>query len=220
MLPTDFDRICEIDLVHAYYSEICTKIITTTNLTEFFYNSCNLPDSSIPALPSYELRPSFALRTQAYDTILLLPASKTEPFRLSTPLVVPKVGGLECPYLALRLICPATRHHTDPLFGLYDGQRPLTQSFFLQHLHLALSCLGLDTVQYAGHSFRRGAAMWAASQGVDADTIKLLGWWTSDCYRRYVDRSATDQRTLVASALYATHQGPLVPAVWWCDLVL
>jgi hypothetical protein len=80
--------------------------------------------------------------------------------------------------------------------------------------------LGLDTKQYAGHSFRRGAATWAASQGIDADTIKLLGCWTSDCYRRYVDRSAADRRTLVASALYAARLGPLVPSISWRDPVL
>lgn len=114
--------------------------------------------------------------------ILLLPASKTDPFCLSTPLVVPKVGSVECPYLALQLICPTIRHCTNPLFGLYDGQRPLTWSFFLQHLCLALLRLGLDTKQYAGYSFCHGAATWATSQGIDADMIKLLGRWTSDCY--------------------------------------
>ncbi|SAM85241.1 uncharacterized protein UBRO_20085 [Ustilago bromivora] len=50
--------------------------------------------------------------------ILLLPASKTDPFRLGTPLVVPKVGGLECPYVALCLLCPPVRRPNAPLFGL------------------------------------------------------------------------------------------------------
>ncbi|SPC67138.1 uncharacterized protein UHOD_11468 [Ustilago sp. UG-2017b] len=123
-------------------------------------------------------------------------SSKTDSFRLGTPLVVPKVGGVECPYAALRLFCPV-------------------------HLRSTLSRLGLDTSQYAGHSFRRGAATWAVSQGIDADTIKLLGWWNSDCYRRYVDRSAAERRTMVAAALYSTRQGPLVPTgASWRDPVL
>ena len=153
--------------------------------------------------------------------ILLLPASKTDPFRLGAPLVVPRVGGIKCPYAALRLICPPERHASVPLFGLQDGLRPLTRSTFLHHLRLAISHLGLDTRQYAGHSFRRGAATWAAAQGVDADTIKLLGRWTSDCYRRYVDRTATERRTMVASALYSVRHGPLVPVdASWRDPVL
>lgn len=69
--------------------------------------------------------------------ILLLPASKTDPFRLGTPLVIPRVGGIKCPYAALRLICPPERHATAPLFGLQDGFRPLTQSTFLYHLRTA-----------------------------------------------------------------------------------
>ncbi|CDW96714.1 hypothetical protein [Sporisorium scitamineum] len=153
--------------------------------------------------------------------ILLLPASKTDPFRLGAPLVVPRVGGVECPYAALRLICPVSRHPKDPLFGLLDGRKPLTRSFFLHHLRLAITRLGLDNRQFAGHSFRRGAATWAASQGIDAETIKLLGRWNSDCYRRYVDRSAAERRNLVASALYGSRHGPLVPAdASWRDPVL
>ncbi|SPO22535.1 uncharacterized protein UTRI_01213 [Ustilago trichophora] len=153
--------------------------------------------------------------------ILLLPSSKTDPFRLGAPLVVPRVGGVECPYSALRLICPAGRHATAPLFGLQDGHRPLTRSIFLHHLRQAISRLQLDVRQYAGHLFRRGAATWAASQGVDTDTIKLLGRWNSDCYRRYVDRTATERRTMVASALYRVRHGPLVPVdASWRDPVL
>lgn len=153
--------------------------------------------------------------------ILLLPSSKTDPFRLGTPLVIPRVGGVECPYAALRLLCPAARHHGAPLFGLQDGYRPLSRAIFLHHLRLALSRLGLDDKQFAGHSFRRGAATWAAAQGIDAETIKLLGRWNSDCYKRYVDRSATERQTMVASALYATRDGPLLPAVdSWRDPVL
>ncbi|SAM85451.1 uncharacterized protein UBRO_20913 [Ustilago bromivora] len=95
--------------------------------------------------------------------ILLLPASKTDPFRLGTPLVVPRVRGLECPYSVLRLLCPPVCRPDKPLFGLHDGHKPLTRSFFLQHLRSAISRLGLDTSHYAGHSFRRGAATWAAS---------------------------------------------------------
>ncbi|KAJ1017989.1 hypothetical protein NDA13_006597 [Ustilago tritici] len=153
--------------------------------------------------------------------ILLLSASKTDPFRLGTPLIVPKVGRLECPYIALRLLCPSVRSPDTPIFGLHDGYKPLTRLFFFQHLRSALSRLGLDTSQYAGHSFRRGVATWAASQGIDTDTIKLLGRWNSDCYWRYVDCSAAERRTMVASALYATRQGPLIPpGVSWQDPIL
>ncbi|SAM62846.1 uncharacterized protein UBRO_21032 [Ustilago bromivora] len=153
--------------------------------------------------------------------ILLLPTSKTDPFRLGTPLVVPKVGGLECPYVVLHLLCPPIRSPDAPLFGLHNSYKPLTCLFFLQHLCSALSCLGLDTSQYARHSFCQGVATWMALQGIDADTIKLLSCWNSECYRQYVDHSAAEHHTIVASALYATRQGPLVPpGASWQDPIL
>ncbi|CDR99699.1 hypothetical protein [Sporisorium scitamineum] len=153
--------------------------------------------------------------------ILLLPLSKTNPFHLSTPLMVPHVNRPECPYAALCLICPSIRHPTAPLFGLQDSYKPLTRAFFLQHLCLAISRLGLDTKQYASHLFHCGAAMWAASQGIDAEMIKLLGWWNSNCYHHYVDCSTTERRTMVAATLYSNHNGPLVPSsAAWRDPVL
>ncbi|SPC66157.1 uncharacterized protein UHOD_12025 [Ustilago sp. UG-2017b] len=49
---------------------------------------------------------------------LLASCAATDPFRLGTPLVVPKVRGLECPYVALCLLCPPVRRPNAPLFGL------------------------------------------------------------------------------------------------------
>ncbi|SPO26927.1 uncharacterized protein UTRI_10674 [Ustilago trichophora] len=153
--------------------------------------------------------------------ILILPASKTDPFRLGAPLVVPKVGGIECPYASLKAICSAQRPAAAPVFAINDGFQPLTRTFFLSILRLALERLGLQPSEYAGHSFRRGAATWAASAGVDSSTIQLLGRWSSDCYRRYIDRSALERRSMVASALFSVREGPLVPSsLSWRDPVL
>jgi hypothetical protein len=44
-----------------------------------------------------------------------------------------------------------------------------------------------------GHSFRRGAATWAGSVGLSDYDIKMLGYWSSDCFLRYID-SDRDQR--------------------------
>ena len=74
------------------------------------------------------------------------------PLGLGPPLVVPKVGGAECPYAALRLLCPTVRRPDAPLFGLHDGYRPLTRLTFLQHLCLTLS-------PRAGHVSVRGALL-------------------------------------------------------------
>jgi hypothetical protein len=50
----------------------------------------------------------------------------------------------------------------------------------------------LDQSSYGGHSFRRGAATWGSKVGLSNSEIKLLGYWSSDCFSRYVD-SDVDQ---------------------------
>ena len=40
---------------------------------------------------------------------------------------------------------------------------------------------------YSGHSFRRGAATWAQQAGISGEDIQLLGRWTSDAYKRYIE---------------------------------
>ena len=55
MLTADSGRICDINVTCADLDEICHRTIPTTDLNEFCCKSHNLPDPSIPALPSYEL---------------------------------------------------------------------------------------------------------------------------------------------------------------------
>lgn len=43
-----------------------------------------------------------------------------------------------------------------------------------------------DNINLNTHSFRIGGASAAASSGVPDSIIKILGRWSSDCYRRYI----------------------------------
>ena len=76
----------------------------------------------------------------------------------------------------------------DPLLALPDGQ-PLTRNAFLDMLKVVLNRLGMDASNYAGHSFRIGAATSAAAAHVPDHVIKTLGRWSSDCYQRYIHTS-------------------------------
>ncbi|SPO26379.1 uncharacterized protein UTRI_03968 [Ustilago trichophora] len=155
----------------------------------------------------------------ADHAIVTLPASKTDPFRLGVKVVAPLVGGPECPVERLRVLT-AKRAASAPLFGLgRSGTEPLTRSAFVATLRRAIAWAGLEPAAYAGHSFRRSAATWAARLGASPDTIQCLGRWNSDCFRRYVDRSATERRDLSVSALFAVRDGPLVPdSTSWRDV--
>ena len=66
-----------------------------------------------------------------------------------------------------------------------DG-RPLTRDEFVRRIRQALNELGLNASDYAGHSFRIGAATSAALAGIPDHLIKVLGRWESDAYTVYV----------------------------------
>ncbi|SNX87255.1 uncharacterized protein MEPE_05965 [Melanopsichium pennsylvanicum] len=148
---------------------------------------------------------------------ITLPASKTDPFRQGVTLTAPAVPLSTCAVSALRIICAGRRPH-DPLFTL-EGGEPFTRAAFVAILRRCLEACQVPLQSYSGHSFRRGAATWAASNGVDADTIRGLGRWRSDCFRRYVDKSAADRAATTKAALYSNSLAPLrLDTVAWRDI--
>ncbi|SOV02995.1 uncharacterized protein UDID_18103 [Ustilago sp. UG-2017a] len=76
-------------------------------------------------------------------------------------------------------------------------------------LRCCLEGCGVAPSSYLGHSFRRGAATWAAANGADADTIRALGRWRSDCFRRYVDKSVAERAATSRAALYSNTSADL-----------
>ena len=68
MLAAGSGGICDIDDACADFTVICYSADSTADLGELCRSSYDLPDPTIPALPSYELRSFLVLRTQAHDT--------------------------------------------------------------------------------------------------------------------------------------------------------
>ena len=66
-----------------------------------------------------------------------------------------------------------------------DGT-PLTKYQFWKLTDMALERIGIRNMRFGTHSFRIGAASTAATLGYDADKIKQLGRWSSECYRKYI----------------------------------
>lgn len=63
--------------------------------------------------------------------------------------------------------------------------------------------------QYATHSFRRGGATHLFSIGVPCETIRLLGDWRSDAYRRYI---MVDTQAVSYSAISAMQASLTTPS--------
>ncbi|KAJ1023978.1 hypothetical protein NDA13_004809 [Ustilago tritici] len=151
----------------------------------------------------------------SYATVLL-PSSKTDPFGTGVTLTAPAVPLTTCVVKALKVICQ-NRSAPKPLFALEDGM-PFDHNSFITTIHCCLQACGIPPEGYSSHFFRRGAATWAATNGVGSTTIQGLGCWCSDCFWRYVDMLAAEHAATLASALYTNADQPLnLSRPAWCN---
>ena len=63
----------------------------------------------------------------------------------------------------------------------------LTYDRFLARIRQVLSGSSLDGRQVGCHSLRRGGATHCYAMGLSAESIKLIGDWSSSCFMRYID---------------------------------
>lgn len=66
-----------------------------------------------------------------------------------------------------------------------DGS-PVSRQFFTAQLRLVLAFCGLDTIKYQSHSFRIGAATFAAASGSSDIQIQNMGRWKSSAFKKYI----------------------------------
>ena len=89
--------------------------------------------------------------------------------------------------------------NSSPFFGFSNGD-PLTKSEFTKEVRNVLQVLGLPYADFAGHSFRIGAAIAAVRAGVEDSLIRTLGRWSSSaflaCIRTPRDQLAQFSKTL------------------------
>jgi len=74
---------------------------------------------------------------------------------------------------------------TSPLFRLSTGFA-MSRQDLKTFLSTLLRLLNIPSEHYSTHSFRIGGATSAAVAGLKDYEIKMLGRWTSDCYKRYI----------------------------------
>ena len=127
-----------------------------------------------------------------------LHVAKCYQFGKGTDVFIGKTGNAICPvdtclaYVAIRGAFPG------PFFRTRDS-KPLLKSSFVSELRKVLTALGLPAGDYAGHSFRIGAATAAAAAGIEDSTIQLLGRWNSAAFLSYI--RTPRQQLASASAL-------------------
>ena len=119
-----------------------------------------------------------------YFNIQFLPYkhSQGKCFSLS----VKKASGPRfCPFILLQEFLKLWGQVDGPLFCLQSGSPVLRQKFD-DLLKKALIFAKVNPRSFKGHSFRIGAATWAAAQGSSELAIKQMGRWKSDAYKKYI----------------------------------
>ena len=130
---------------------------------------------------------------------LYLPASKTDPFRQGVEIIIAASRDEACPIAAMVNLqnMDRRRNAQDPLFTADNHLLlPFTRQYVVQSLRTLATAAGLGEGSWNSHSFRRGAATWAAEVGIPEHQIQALGRWSSSAYRSYIDTSREDRITL------------------------
>jgi hypothetical protein len=119
--------------------------------------------------------------------LIRIKSSKTDPFRQGQTIVVGKSHSSVCPVSAMMAYLAVNNSSLEPgPFFRYTNGSPLTRDKLTSEIRTLLSMGGLNSSEYAGHSFRIGAATSAASANLPPWLIKVLGRWSSDCFERYI----------------------------------
>ena len=92
---------------------------------------------------------------------------------------------LICPVRLLTAFLQARHTHSDTLLIFQEGHT-VSRHWFAKQLNTAIRFCGLDSERYKCHSFRIGAATWAAEHGHTDAQIRYLGRWQSDAFRKYI----------------------------------
>lgn len=112
--------------------------------------------------------------------------SKTDPFRETARLTIARSNSTVCTVTALQdyLLQTHGQSTSHPLFKFTDG-RNLTRTS-LTNVRALLHVCGLDSANFASHSFRIGAATTAGAVGLPDWLIKVLGRRKSNAYQTYI----------------------------------
>jgi len=91
------------------------------------------------------------------------------------------------------LPCNTHRPYQPPLFCIGSlEQEVFSQEYVVHKLQGLALTAGLGHCMWNGHSFRRGAAPWAAQGGISNTEIQTLGRWNSDAYQAHIEYSDTE----------------------------
>ena len=114
-----------------------------------------------------------------------LKRSKCDQFGKGVNVFVGRTNTPICPVAAILAYIAIRDASEGPFFRLASGQ-PLSKLKFVSSFRQALQAIGLPYQDFAGHSFRIGAATAAARAGIEDSVIRTLGRWNSATFLSYI----------------------------------
>ena len=157
-----------------------------------FFSFCRSGEVTVMDTAKFDPRADLSLSDVAVDNpvspaiiSLLIKQSKTDQKRVGVKVLIGKTGDDLCPISALMSYLQKRGSVPGTLFQWQDGT-PLSQTAFVTATRQALTSANLLARDFAGHSFRIGAATTAAMAGIEDSTIQTLGRWKSSSYKLYI----------------------------------
>ena len=138
-----------------------------------------------------------------------LKLSKCDQVGAGSNIVVGTVDSLLCPVTAILKYIEIRGDRPGPFF-MDSSHKALTKQRFVEHIRDILNSLGLQQDQYAGHSFRIGAATTAAVAGIEDSTIQTLGRWHSAAFLQYI-RTPKEHLAALSTVLAGAYTSSPLP---------
>jgi hypothetical protein len=163
-----------------------------------FFGFFRAGELAIPSQKAYDQAKHLSWGDVAVDSTaapkvlkVKLKQSKTDQLRRGVEVFMGKTGCSLCPVAAGLAYMARRGTQLGPFFKFQDN-KPLTKDKFTQRIREALQAVGLPYQDFAGHSFRIGAATAAARAGIEDSTIQMMGRWSSSAFLMYI-RTPRDQ---------------------------
>ena len=167
-----------------------------------FFGFFRAREITIPTVSGFDHSKYLAWGDVATDDAVQLKRSKTDQLGKGIDIYIGKTDDPLCPVTAT-MAYMAIRGPTPGAFFKLSNGHPLTKSAFTSKIRAGLQAIGLPESDFAGHSFRIGAATTAANAGIEDSVIRTLGRWSSSAFLTYIrtprDQLARFSKTLASS---------------------
>ena len=191
-LPITPEILLQLRAVWEQAPRDANNIMLWAACTMCFFGFLRVGEIAVPSSQSYDAGAHLSVgdvtldnREQPSLVQVTIKASKTDPFRKGVVIFMGTTQNRLCPVAAISAYLAVRGSSPGPFFTFKEGT-PLSRELFVARVRSALTVAGIQASQFAGHSFRIGAASTAAARGVEDSLIKTLGRWRSSAYLLYV----------------------------------